>query len=144
MKPNNYSVAILLAAILPVFALYVHSPLPTTATAAENLAVNELSPDIYSKHVAFLASDELKGRGNGSPELERAGDYIEAQFRMFGLKPAGDNGGYSQKFQITTGAELGSKNVLQVEAASFKSNVDFVTIPFSPTSDVDGAAVFAG
>ena len=73
MKPNNYSVAILLAAILAVFALYVRSPLPTTATAAENLAVNELSPDIYSKHVGFLASDELKGRGNGSPELERAG-----------------------------------------------------------------------
>jgi hypothetical protein len=144
MKPNNYSVAILLAAILPVFALYVHSPLPTTATAAENLAVNELSADIYSRHVAFLASDELKGRGNGSPELERAGDYIEAQFRMFGLKPVGDNGGYSQKFQITTGAELGSKNILQVDGVSFKPNADFVTIPFSPTSDVDGAAVFAG
>ena len=58
----------------------------------------------------FLASDQLKGRGNGSPELERAADYIASQFRSYGLQPAGDGGTYFQKFDVTIGAEFGTKN----------------------------------
>ena len=43
-------------------------------------------------HIQFLASDELKGRGDGSPELERAADYIAQQFKDIGLAPGGENG----------------------------------------------------
>jgi len=46
----------------------------------------------YLKHVKYLASDELQGRGNGTPGLERAADYIAGQFKASGLQPAGDAG----------------------------------------------------
>jgi hypothetical protein len=36
----------------------------------------DISGDAIQRHVKFLASDDLKGRGNGTAELERAGDYI--------------------------------------------------------------------
>ncbi len=38
-------------------------------------------------HLTFLASDEMRGRNTGSPELEIAANYIAAQFKLMGLKP---------------------------------------------------------
>lgn len=144
MKPRQLSISVLMAAMIAVSGLYLSSTAPRVATAAEALPVSELSADRYAQHVAYLASDQMKGRGNGSPELERAGDYIESQFRLIGLKPVGDDGSWFQKFQITTGAELGPKNALQVEGAALKAGSDFVTILFSPATNVDAPAVFAG
>src|SRR5947209_2045098 len=69
------------------------------------------NPERYLAHVKYLASPELKGRGTGSPELEKAADYIVSQFRSFGLKPP-DSKGYEQGFQVTTNAHLGPKNKL--------------------------------
>src|SRR5262245_7643377 len=34
------------------------------------------SADRFMRHVTFLASEGLRGRGNGTSELERAADYI--------------------------------------------------------------------
>lgn len=50
------------------------------------------------KHVTFLASDKLKGRGTGSPEERVAAEYIARQFRKIGLAPKGDGGTYFHKF----------------------------------------------
>ncbi|MBI3047532.1 MAG: M20/M25/M40 family metallo-hydrolase [Acidobacteria bacterium] len=44
-------------------------------------------PDRLLEHIKFLSSDELQGRGNGSEGLERAADYIAAQFKAAGLRP---------------------------------------------------------
>ncbi len=112
--------------------------------AAGTLPLSELSADRYMQHVSFLASDDLKGRGNGSPELERAAEYIAAQFRSYGLQTAGDNGTYFQKFDITTGAEFGSKNTLQVSGVSKEKGKDFVTMPVSSSGSYEGPVVFAG
>jgi hypothetical protein len=112
--------------------------------AAGTLPLSELSADLYMQHVSFLASDDLKGRGNGSPELERAAEYIAAQFRSYGLQTAGENGTYFQKFDITTGAEFGSKNTLQVSGVSKEKGKDFVTMPVSSSGSYDGPVVFAG
>src|SRR6266480_1623090 len=80
-------------AFLGISSVYLYSL--SGSVSARTLAADwtsGLSAQRYFKHVSFLASDDLKGRGNGSAELERAGDYIASQFRMLGLKPAGDNG----------------------------------------------------
>lgn len=39
------------------------------------------------KHISFLASDKLKGRGTSSPEELLAANYIASQFKQAGLKP---------------------------------------------------------
>jgi hypothetical protein len=111
---------------------------------AGSLPLNELSAQRYSQYVSFLASDDLKGRGNGTPELERAADYIAGQFRSLGLKPAGDGGSFFQKFSITTGVEFSSKNSLQVSGASRQKDKDFVTMPLSASGTYEGPVVFAG
>ena len=40
--------------------------------------------------VALLASDSLQGRGNYTPELQKAADFIERQFVDAGLEPYQD------------------------------------------------------
>jgi hypothetical protein len=47
-------------------------------------------------HLTFLASDEMRGRDTGSPEFEIAANYVAAQYKIFGLKPAPGLGSYFQ------------------------------------------------
>ena len=72
-----------------------NAPVPPAQSAA-----GELSPSRYLADVTYLASDALKGRGNGSPELDQAADYIAGKFKDAGLQPAGDNGTYFQFFPL--------------------------------------------
>ena len=39
-----------------------------------------------SKHVHYLASDDMKGRAVGSKELDRAADYIKKELKAIGLE----------------------------------------------------------
>src|ERR1041384_5379383 len=73
--------------------------------AAFGLAA-DISPQQYQAEVNYLASPELKGRATGSPELNKAADFIAAKFKSFGLKPA------EQPFPVITGAHLGPNNKL--------------------------------
>ncbi|MHA4738852.1 M20/M25/M40 family metallo-hydrolase [Dyadobacter sp. MSC1_007] len=53
------------------------------------------------KHIGFLASDDLEGRGTASLGEIRAANYIAAAFKETGLKPAGTDGSYFQPFEVT-------------------------------------------
>ena len=65
-----------------------------------------------ASHIWFLASDELKGRDTGSPELEIAASYIASRLRSYGVKPFGDDSTYFQKVPL--------ESVKPPEAASLK------------------------
>jgi Zn-dependent M28 family amino/carboxypeptidase len=65
-------------------------------------------------HVQYLASDELEGRGTGTPGFEKAAAYVEKEFREAGLQPAGVNG-YAQPVEF---------NVVQLDEP--KSSLEFV------------------
>jgi Zn-dependent M28 family amino/carboxypeptidase len=136
--------ALIVAALVAVSAVYLTMPgtAPPPRTAPQS--ISELSSDRYLKDVTYLASDELKGRGDGSPELDRAADYIAEQFRLAGLSPGGEANSYFQGFDITTGAVLGAKNEFSVAGAKLRINDDFVPINFSSTAEFEGPLVFAG
>ena len=87
----------------------------STLTAAATPAI---SPDELLGHIKFLASDELKGRGDGSPELERAADYIAQQFKAAGLSPGLPDGGWFQPFELQAGLDVGAMNSLVVKSGS--------------------------
>src|ERR1700688_1672125 len=83
------------------------------AAAAVALAATtgkpDFSPERYLSHIRFLASPEMRGRESGSPELEKAAQYIAGQFKSDGLKTL-DGKSYLQPFEITTSAKLGKSN----------------------------------
>ncbi len=120
---------------------------PVALVWAAREAAPAFNQERYLAHVKFLASPELKGRGTGSPELEKAAEYIVGQFRSFGLKPVAGNG-YEQGFQVTTNAHLGPNNRLSVTLPSGSQSLvagsDFVPFNFSSTGTASAGVVFAG
>jgi hypothetical protein len=59
----------------------------------------------FLAHVKLLASDEMGGRGNGTPGLEHAADYIARGFRDAGLRGGGTDGGFFQGFDAEVRVE---------------------------------------
>lgn len=86
------------------------------AFAAEAKAPNEVEQRLATA-AAYLASDELEGRGIGTKGLDRAADYLYEQFQQIGLNTALIDGGPFQPFEITTGARLGKHNTLSFVGA---------------------------
>lgn len=50
------------------------------------------------RHIRYLASDSMRGRATGTPEMLKAIQYITAQYDSAGLKPADST--YIQTFEI--------------------------------------------
>src|ERR1051326_3664550 len=102
----------------------------------------------FLQPIKYLASDNLKGRGDGTPELEKAARYIERRFKKYGLQPGGDNGSYLQRFTITAGAKLGPNNSLisniNGTTRMLKVGDDFLPFSFSDSLAVNAPLVFVG
>src|SRR5215467_7721301 len=84
----------------------------TFAVAALGAAA-VIDPNLYLNDIKFLSSPEMRGRGTGSPELEKAASFLERNYRQLGVKPAGKS--YLQPFPVTTDATLGKANHFHVK-----------------------------
>ena len=49
------------------------------------------------EHIRYLASDDFKGRKSGTPEYQKAAEYVAAKMKEYGLKPGGTEGTYFQQ-----------------------------------------------
>src|SRR5579864_7054638 len=83
---------------------------PVTKTAADlpataQKAMNSIDAEKIRATVKLLSDDAYEGRGTGQKGGDMAADWIAAQFKSYGLAPAGDNGAYFQNinfFGVTT------------------------------------------
>jgi hypothetical protein len=53
-------------------------------------AIEVIEPDLLRKHLTYIASDEMEGRGGGYPGAIKATRYIADFYQAVGLKPIGD------------------------------------------------------
>jgi hypothetical protein len=140
------SARLVLVAALILATLVPRHTVAGSATSAKQQPA--FSSQEFLEPIKFLSSDRLKGRGNGTPELDEAARYIAERFRRFGLKPGGDNGTYLQHFMITVGAKLGANNSLVYESGDTRKalalNQDFVPFSFSQDTTLHAPMVFAG
>jgi Zn-dependent M28 family amino/carboxypeptidase len=108
----------------------------------------DIDPVAYQAHVRYLASDALKGRATGSPQLEKAAQYIQKQFASFGVKPIPGKS-YQQAFPANIGVRMNPGNTLRTtfrgRTSTVASGRGFTPLAFS-TSGTGAAApvVFAG
>ncbi len=81
--------------LAPAVGAAAQAPPPPAGAVETITAVNVRS------RVAILADDSMMGRDTPSPGLERAVTYVVAEFRRLGLRPAGDDGSYLQRFGVS-------------------------------------------
>lgn len=80
--------------ILYRMRIFFHSLLLVLATIQVFGQSVSPSPENIRKHISFLASDKMKGRGTGSKENEKAAKYVAKQFKKYHLLPKGTEGYY--------------------------------------------------
>jgi hypothetical protein len=130
---------------------YIASFLFVLIVSCSTLKIPQTNPEISQNdlyyHLSFLASDELKGRGTGTPEIDKASEYLAKYLKNLGLQPKGVDG-YFQTFQVTTDLKLKKNNSLTVQVNSKEINFalkeNYQPTGFSGNGSVEGELVFAG
>ena len=129
------------------FALASAGLLASLVLAAAEHGAPHFDPKRYLDHVKLLSSEEFKGRGTGTPELEKAAGYIAKQFQSAGLQPVNGKS-YLQPFQVTTNARLGRNNHFTWQSGDGKGTLtfeqQFVPFNFSAAGTFSCPVVFAG
>lgn len=94
-----------------------------------------ITPEVLKKHLSVIASAAMEGRNTPSPGLERAADYITAQFKGQGLT-AGNQGSYRQTYQLTKDSlaklelKIGDNSFNADEVAPLFTNGESVHLKF--------------
>jgi Zn-dependent M28 family amino/carboxypeptidase len=113
-------------------------------------AMHGIDAERIREHVRFLADDLLEGRGTGTRGGDIAANYVATQFALDGLKPAGDDGGFLQRVDLTGVQTLPDTSfVLEPQSGSainLKLGEDFVTNSQTQAAvvDIDAPVVFVG
>ncbi|MEJ6792549.1 MAG: M20/M25/M40 family metallo-hydrolase [Lacinutrix sp.] len=121
----------------------------TTTTVDETEAkvntTNFVTEQEIKGMVSFLASDDLEGRDTGSEGINEAANYIETQFKNYGLKPYFET--YRDNFTI---GELDAYNVVgYLEGTDPKLKDEFILIGahydhIGSAKDVNGDTIANG
>ncbi len=81
------------------------TPAPTSGsiapggTAAQTAAAT-ITADEMREHVAYLASDALRGRDTPSPGLDSAAAYLSREFARMGLRGGAGEGSFIQRYPL--------------------------------------------
>jgi Zn-dependent M28 family amino/carboxypeptidase len=119
------------------------------------VAMQGIRKENIETHVRFLSHDLLEGRGTGARGGDIAAQYMAAQFALYGLKPAGDNGTYLQRVPlvgVTPAADTRFALVPSTGSGASSARLDLKVLEDyvvydqtqHPASDVDAQIVFVG
>lgn len=136
-------------AFLPFCVVPLHAADAVKIKPVRNVTATTSAIDSLKKDMNFLASEELAGRCTGSPEIEKAADYIAETFKKAGLEPCGKDGTYFQPFTFNYGqGKLGTPTTLNFDLDSKVVNVkyaaEFSPTGMSPAGKARGGMAFVG
>jgi peptidase M28-like protein/PDZ domain-containing protein len=111
---------------------------PVTAPQADDITARLLAI------VRTLADPKWEGRGVGTAGLDSAARYVATEMAARGLTPAGDDGTFFQRMEVTTGVEVGEPCAIEVRGRRYEVGDRFMPIGFSTNGTLKAAVVFAG
>lgn len=133
------------APITAAAALLLLTALPTLSGWTFELPTLTDRSEAILRHVRYLASDELMGRGVDNPGIDLARDYIAAEFKRYGLAPGGENGGFFQSLEALVGANVKEPSRLSLgDASPLALHEEWIPLGFSRSGSVEAEVVFAG
>ncbi|MCJ7681226.1 MAG: hypothetical protein MUP70_10910, partial [Candidatus Aminicenantes bacterium] len=142
---------------------------PKPAPDNVKIGLEAISATESTAMLSYIASDWMKGRDTGDEGFAMAADYVVSLFKMWGIKPGGDQpaargrmrrtpGGtppappersYLQEFALRQTSDVQASLVLEVrkgdmvKTQSFESGVDFMSLR-SSVGTVSAPVVFIG
>lgn len=145
---------ITLALLLTIGTLLTSQTKPSKTNglpAAAQQAMSSIDAEKIRATVKYLSDDSLEGRGTGQKGGDKAADWIAAQFKSYGVVPAGDNGTYFQSvsfYGITTNPQQSQLQFVPQsgEPITLKFADDYVTtdLSHSEKSEIDAPLVYVG
>jgi Zn-dependent M28 family amino/carboxypeptidase len=149
MKRTAFILALMLGALLS--AQTKQSSNATGLPSAAHRAMKAIDAEKIRATVKYLSADAFEGRGTGQKGGDEAADWIAAQFKSYGLLPAGDNGTYFQSvgfYGVTTDGKQTQLAFVPKSGAgiSLKFADDYVAtdMTHSEKSEIDAPIVFVG
>lgn len=109
------------------------TPRPTEAA----ITANDLRTRLYQ-----YADDSMMGRELGTKGNMMATEYIAAEFKRLGLRPAGENGSYFQELDYGTLAFNTDAAQLSAGGAALELSEEWVPLTPNPGTQVVGSASF--
>nr|WP_295921605.1 M28 family peptidase [uncultured Dyadobacter sp.] len=101
---------------------YILATILVLSWASDTFGQQRFQAAAIRKHITFLASDDLEGRGTASLGEIRAANYIASVFKEIGLKPAGTQGSYFQPFEVSFAIEGQNHQLMGRNVVGFLDN----------------------
>jgi len=89
-----------LLAVTSILALSITATAVAQTRDVRAAAGSITSADVR-RRINIIADDSMGGRDTPSPGLEKTAQYVADEFKRFGLKPAGENGTWFQRYTIS-------------------------------------------
>lgn len=146
----RFALIVSLAALAGYLMLAPSLARPDTGAASRKADVRPAADGAKAfAHLAFLASDDLKGRKAGTPEYRRAAEYVAAEMRKAGLEPGGDNGTWFQEVPFKSWTDFQQPVRLEIVSPACRAYFagrqrDFVPVNGTGSGRVRGRLTFAG
>jgi len=112
---------------------------PAIRTAADAISAEQVAWDL-----AFLASDELRGRNTPSPGFDIAADYISARLARAGLKPGGDRGAFRQHYELHETRVDTNAATIEIAGRRFAFGRDFAMRSLATPISAELPVVYVG
>jgi len=125
------------------------APGETNVFVAQWVAGGKVSEDAaarFREAVSWLADDAREGRGVGTQGLTAARDWLAARFQEIGVEPAGEGGGWFQRFEVPSGIEVLPATRVEVDGKPVERQ-SFQPAGFSASGELgraEGEVVAAG
>lgn len=112
-----------LALVLPLAAGCAGAPLIPTPGAARYeselaRAAAVISPEAVLQNLSVIADDSMGGRNTPSTGLDQTAKYFAARYAEWGIRPAGENGTYFQRYPLVARGLRQSDAYLDVAEAT--------------------------
>ncbi len=102
-------------------------------------------------HIYFLASDEMRGRALGTPEIDVAADYIATTLKEYGAQPVNGLSGYFQEVPFSNVSpaskvelsfnQTSADQIAVLEAANIDYSNTLLYLNYGSVEDFEGADV---
>ncbi len=105
-------------------------------------AVASINEADFLQKIGVIAHDSMMGRANPSPGLDMTAEWIAEEFKRYGLKPGGDDGGFIQNYHVGEVAmDFEASSASVTGGPNLEFGTDLIPMRGAGSTDVTGTVV---